>query len=114
VLSIGSFVRAGSANSLPQPLHRLAPLGTQNIAGRRVLPKRCGPGGCGTTRYSSYFSFNGTDGENPAAGVIQLNGALYSTTGGGGQYGAGTVFSIPGLPSSERVISSLPRKGRPA
>jgi uncharacterized repeat protein (TIGR03803 family) len=36
----------------------------------------------------------GTDGKNPEAGFIQLNGVLYSTTFFGGGPGNGTVFSI--------------------
>ncbi|HTT83921.1 MAG TPA: choice-of-anchor tandem repeat GloVer-containing protein [Rhizomicrobium sp.] len=44
------------------------------------------------------YSFCGqpacTDGAGPAAGLISVKGALYGTTGGGGTYGAGTVFGI--------------------
>jgi uncharacterized repeat protein (TIGR03803 family) len=37
---------------------------------------------------------NGTDGENPEAALVDVNGVLYSTTDGGGTYGYGTVFAI--------------------
>jgi len=91
-LYICSFARAGSANSLPQAVPRLAPLGTQTMPGRRAVPQRCGPGGCGTTRCSSYFSFNGNDGAYPTSGVIQVNGALYGATNG--QRNVGFVYEI--------------------
>lgn len=40
-------------------------------------------------------SFSGTDGQNPAAGLmIDNNGNLYGTTSGGGSAGVGTVFEI--------------------
>jgi len=41
-------------------------------------------------------SFKGgkTDGENPLAGLINVKGKLYGTTGSGGVKGAGTVFSL--------------------
>src|SRR5579871_4674408 len=50
--------------------------------------------------YSVLYSFKGgsRDGENPFAGLINVNGTLYGTTAGGGAYcastGCGTVFSI--------------------
>jgi uncharacterized repeat protein (TIGR03803 family) len=34
------------------------------------------------------------DGQNPWAGLINVNGALYGTTAGGGALGVGTVFSV--------------------
>ena len=37
---------------------------------------------------------SGSDGINPAAGLIVVAGTLYGTTFGGGQYGHGTIFSI--------------------
>ena len=36
----------------------------------------------------------GNDGAQPLAGLLIENGALYGTTSGGGQYGAGTVFRV--------------------
>jgi uncharacterized repeat protein (TIGR03803 family) len=64
-----------------------------------------GQEGCGTvfkiTRSGSevvLHRFQGTDGSGPGAGVTDVNGALYGTTGGGGRgpcpYGCGTVFKL--------------------
>jgi uncharacterized repeat protein (TIGR03803 family) len=40
-------------------------------------------------------SFNGTNGANPAASLVQLpNGLLYGTTQNGGTYGHGTMFQL--------------------
>ncbi|MFY9664739.1 MAG: choice-of-anchor tandem repeat GloVer-containing protein [Candidatus Cybelea sp.] len=79
----------------------------------------CGSGGgCGTVfsitpsgQESVLYSFKGgrTDGQNPVAGLINVNGTLYGTTSGGGVYcffgvGApcGTVFSV--TPSGEETV----------
>ena len=43
------------------------------------------------------YSFKGpyvSDGANPQAGVIEVNGTLYGTTRLGGKYGYGTVYSL--------------------
>src|SRR5438094_3420921 len=41
------------------------------------------------------YSFNGSDGAYPYAGLVQgSDGNFYGTTGGGGTNGAGTVFKI--------------------
>jgi uncharacterized repeat protein (TIGR03803 family) len=70
------------------------------------------PSGCGivysTTASGSekvLHSFaGGTDGANPYAGLINVNGTLYGTTFYGGAHNAGTVFSVT-LPSgTEKVI----------
>ncbi|MFY9719024.1 MAG: choice-of-anchor tandem repeat GloVer-containing protein, partial [Candidatus Cybelea sp.] len=45
--------------------------------------------------YHPLYSFgNGSDGQQPKAGLIDLNGTLYGTTCLGGSQGWGTVFSI--------------------
>jgi len=57
---------------------------------------RITPGGTLTVLHS----FDGTDGENPFAGLLQAtNGVFYGTTNGGGKgdcsdYGCGTVFEV--------------------
>lgn len=64
-------------------------------------------GGCGTVYSIStsgkeqvlYRFTGGSDGANPYAGLIEMNGKLYGTTSAGGgsgcyNYGCGTVFSI--------------------
>jgi uncharacterized repeat protein (TIGR03803 family) len=40
---------------------------------------------------------SGTDGAQPQAGLIDVNGVLYGTTQYGGQYGQGTVFALSRL-----------------
>ena len=45
--------------------------------------------------FTTLLSFNGTDGSNPVAGLVQAtNGDLYGTTELGGAYSEGTVFKI--------------------
>ena len=45
--------------------------------------------------FTSLFSFNGTDGQNPEAGLVQgTGGNFYGTTAAGGAYNLGTVFKI--------------------
>jgi len=49
------------------------------------------------TDYSTLYSFSGSDGFQPAAGLILSSGTLYGTTyrgGLGGNSGSGTIFSI--------------------
>ena len=60
------------------------------------------PNGCGTVfklsldgTLTTLHSFDGTDGANPIAGLIQAtDGSFYGTTYGGGSEGWGTVFQI--------------------
>lgn len=81
---------------------------------------KCGSIGCGTVFTISpsgtekvIHSFgNGTDGADPQASLIALNGTLYGTTNNGGKYACGTttdcgtVFSI--TPSgTEKVLHSF-------
>ncbi|HEY1613841.1 MAG TPA: choice-of-anchor tandem repeat GloVer-containing protein [Rhizomicrobium sp.] len=48
-----------------------------------------------TNAEAALWSFgNGTDGQNPESGLIDVKGALYGTTLFGGAYGSGTVFSV--------------------
>lgn len=56
------------------------------------------------------FSAAGADGSNPSAGmVIAKDGTMYSTTAGGGAYGAGAIFSLKKTSKGwkETVIHSL-------
>jgi uncharacterized repeat protein (TIGR03803 family) len=53
------------------------------------------PSGTLTTLYSFCSQSGCTDGENPQAGLVQAtDGSFYGTTGGGGAYNFGTVFSL--------------------
>ncbi len=64
----------------------------------------CGGNGCGTvytitpsgTENVLYKFLGGSDGANPEAGLIDVNGTLYGTTAGGGaaSCSCGTVYSI--------------------
>ena len=48
------------------------------------------------------------DANTPHAGLINVNGLLYGTTGGGGAYGAGAVYTVPPTPSgTESVLQSF-------
>ena len=52
------------------------------------------------------FSFNGTDGEAPYAGLLNVKGTLYGTTNRGGSNGDGTMFSfIPGTGAETLLYS---------
>jgi len=59
-------------------------------------------GGCGTVlkitpkgKLTTLHSFDGKDGDDPYAGLVQYtDGNLYGTTATGGSYGRGTVFSL--------------------
>ena len=55
---------------------------------------RLTPSGSGYTETILYSFTGGSDGKNPGAGVIDVNGSLYGTSGGGGAYNYGTVFKL--------------------
>jgi uncharacterized repeat protein (TIGR03803 family) len=59
-----------------------------------------------TTLYSFCHETNCSDGENPQASLLDINGTLYGTTTSGGAYGAGTVFLV-GLNGFEKVLHSF-------
>lgn len=44
--------------------------------------------------FKRVFSFNGTNGKEPFASLIAVDGALYGTTYGGGAHDSGTVFKL--------------------
>ena len=48
----------------------------------------------------------GTDGANPYAGLVNVDGVLYGTTFDGGKYGNGTVFAVT-VTGTERVLYSF-------
>jgi uncharacterized repeat protein (TIGR03803 family) len=53
-----------------------------------------------------------TDGANPDAGLIAMNGFLYGTTSGGDTRNTGTVFEVS-TSGQERVIYSFGQRGAP-
>lgn len=54
-----------------------------------------------------YAFTGGSDGSSPKAAMISVGDMLYSTTGGGGAYGHGTVFRIDPRTSAENVVYSF-------
>lgn len=59
------------------------------------------------TGYRSLYSFGAIpDGQDPRAALIEVSGALYSTTYAGGKYGDGTVFTIS-TNGTESVLHSF-------
>jgi uncharacterized repeat protein (TIGR03803 family) len=65
---------------------------------------RLTPSGSRYTETILYSFTGGGDGKNPGAGVIDVNGSLYGTTGGGGAYTYGTVFKL--TPSGSGYVES--------
>ncbi|HLY04722.1 MAG TPA: choice-of-anchor tandem repeat GloVer-containing protein [Rhizomicrobium sp.] len=55
----------------------------------------------------AFQAFPSSDGCNPVAGVIRLNGALYGTTLNGGTHSLGTVFSVDLNTGAETVLHSF-------
>lgn len=61
---------------------------------------------------TSMFSFNGTNGANPTAGLVQAwDGNLYGTTLNGGTKGFGTIFKISTNGSFSTVLSFVGTNG---
>jgi uncharacterized repeat protein (TIGR03803 family) len=54
-----------------------------------------------------YTFKGGTDGANPAGGLIDVEGTLYGTTENGGKSGNGTIFSLNVDGSGERMLHSF-------
>jgi len=50
---------------------------------------------------------NGTDGQYPYAGLIDVKGTLYGTTGAGGASGDGTVYAVNPTTGAETVLYSF-------
>jgi uncharacterized repeat protein (TIGR03803 family) len=80
----------------------------------------CGGYGCGSTVFSldpntgketAVYSFCSqkkcADGTLPKAGLVDVKGTLYGTTGLGGAYGGGTVFSLDPSTGKEAVVYSF-------
>ena len=61
--------------------------------------------------FKTIFTFNGSDGAGPGAGLIALNGVLYGTTQGGGTNGYGTVFGLT-TTGKETLVHSFSSDGR--
>lgn len=65
---------------------------------------RLTPSGTGYAETILYSFTGGSDGKNPGAGVIDVKGSLYGTTGGGGAHNFGTVFKL--TPSGSGYVAS--------
>src|ERR1700722_5214624 len=60
-----------------------------------------------STGYKSLYSFGkGSDGQQPKAALIDVNGTFYGTTYAGGVYADGTVFSMS-TTGTEKVLYSF-------
>jgi len=62
--------------------------------------------GYAAANYKMLLGFDGTDGSDPTASLINLHGTLYGTTYTGGMYNDGTVFTIS-TTGTERVLHSF-------
>ncbi len=60
-----------------------------------------------TVLYSFCAQQNCTDGQNPAAGLIEVGGKLYGTTLYGGANGGGTVFTLSPKSGRETVLHAF-------
>jgi uncharacterized repeat protein (TIGR03803 family) len=97
--------------------------GTTWTGGANSNSELCGGGdgvvGCGTVFsldpttgdetviYSFCSQKKCTDGADPKANLINVNGMLYGTTGSGGIHGGGTVFSLDPGTGKETVVYSF-------
>jgi len=62
-----------------------------------------------TVIYSFCSQPNCTDGASPVASLIDVNGVLYGTTGGGGAYNLGTAFALDPDTGAETVLHAFGR-----
>jgi uncharacterized repeat protein (TIGR03803 family) len=67
--------------------------------------------GAETVVYSFCSQEGCTDGAQPAAGLIDVNGILYGTTAGGGNEEMGTIFSLDPDTGAETVLYSFCSRG---
>jgi len=61
--------------------------------------------------FKTIFTFDGSNGAAPGAGLIVLNGVLYGTTQGGGANGYGAVFGLT-TSGKETLVHSFSTDGR--
>jgi len=78
VLLLAGCSHADGSSTLPA-----APDGTSSARSRHAA-----------AAYTPIFSFKGTNGKEPDASLIDVNGALYGTTYGGGTTDDGTAFEV--------------------
>jgi uncharacterized repeat protein (TIGR03803 family) len=53
------------------------------------------------------FANNSSDGANPVAGLVNVNGTFYGTTEGGGASGNGAIFSVNPKTGTEKLLYSF-------
>jgi uncharacterized repeat protein (TIGR03803 family) len=67
-----------------------------------------GPAGAQAGDYKEIYKFKGaTAGQEPASGLISVNGILYGTTYGGGTTGNGTVFRLKPSTGKAKIVYSF-------
>lgn len=101
-------------------LYGTAPYGGTGTCSNNFFGPGCGTifsvnPGTGVVKVLHSFQNNGSDGADPSAGLIAVNGTLYGTTSGGGTgtcssvrgSGCGTVFSINPKTGVEKVLHSF-------
>jgi uncharacterized repeat protein (TIGR03803 family) len=90
LLGIAACSRLAAPNALPSASDAAASRSTKNSS----------------SGYKTVFSFNGTDGSDPTASLVEVNGVLYGTTKLGGTHNQGTVFSVSAS-GAEKVVHDL-------
>lgn len=60
-----------------------------------------------SVRFDLIFSFDGSNGKEPAAPLIDVNGTLYGTTYAGGAHDEGTAFELLPASASQTVLHSF-------
>jgi uncharacterized repeat protein (TIGR03803 family) len=87
--------------------------GTTNRGGGNQVGCQPSYAGCGTIYSISttgkekvLWAFNSTNGTNPTAGLLEMNGSLYGTTTSGGSNGWGVVFSLS-LSGGQHVLHNF-------
>ncbi len=99
--------------SAPAFVGRLSPVGSMRaMAGSALVAGAWGcvmhsPAAANPTEQVLWSFGNGTDGQEPYAGLLDVLGTLYGTTSAGGTYHNGTLFSLTLGTNSENVLWSF-------
>lgn len=80
------------------------PAATPALPGALAEHSQARPG-LPSIKFAHIFSFNGSNGREPVAPLIEVNGTLYGTTYAGGAHDEGTVFELAGKGSQTLLYS---------